>query len=278
GGSHLSILAEPLREAVVGQTRAPLLLLLAAVGLVLLVACANVANLLLARGTARQRELALRAALGADRGRLLRQSAAESLALALVGGALGLTLAEALRRGALGAAPVERPLVEGAGLDARVLLVTAAVSLGSALLFGIAPGLLAARGSLTAALRQDARSGTSRGLKRALRGFAVAQFAGALVLLTASALLLRSFAALVAVAPGFQPRQAVALSTSLPERGYPKRSDILALDQRLLERLAGLPGVETLGASSDLPFASSERRALSAEGGQAGGEAAPPVT
>ena len=278
GGSHLSILAEPLREAVVGQTRAPLLLLLAAVGLVLLVACANVANLLLARGTARQRELALRAALGADRGRLVRQSAAESLALALVGGALGLTLAEALRRGALVAAPVELPLVEGAGLDARVLLVTAAVSLGSALLFGIAPGLLAARGSLTAALRQDARSGTSRGLKRALRGFAVAQFAGALVLLTASALLLRSFAALVAVDPGFQPRQAVALSTSLPERGYPKRSDILALDQRLLERLAGLPGVETLGASSDLPFASSERRALSAEGGQAGGEAAPPVT
>jgi hypothetical protein len=142
------------------------------------------------------------------------------------GGGLGLALAEALRRLALVAIPAELPLPEGAGLDGRVLAVTTFLSLGSALLFGIAPGLLTAGGPLTAALRQDARGGTSRGLKRALRGFAIAQFAGALVLLTASGLLLRSFAALVATDPGFQPRQAVALSTTLPERGYPKRSDI----------------------------------------------------
>jgi predicted permease len=277
-GSSLAVVAMPLREAVVGPTRAPLLLLMAAVSLVLLVACANVANLLLARGTARQRELALRAALGADRGRLLRQSAAESLALALVGGGLGLALAEGLRRAALLMVPTELPLVGGAGLDGRVLLVTLAVSLGSALVFGIAPGLVAARGSLGAALRQDARGGTSRGLKRALRGFAAAQFAGALVLLTAAALLLRSFAALVATDPGFQPRRAIALSTFFPERGYPKRSDILAVDQRLLERLATVAGVETLGASTDLPFASSERRALAVEGGVTGSATAPPVT
>jgi len=276
-GSNLALLAFPLRDLVVGQTRAPLLLLMAAVALVLLVACANVANLLLARGTARQRELALRAALGADRGRLLRQSAAESLALALVGGALGLALAEALRRAALVAVPVELPLVEQAGLDTKVLLATLAVSLGSALVFGIAPGLVAARGELGTALRQDGRGGTSRALKRALRGFAAAQFAGALVLLTAAALLLRSFAALVATDPGFQPRRAIALSTFFPERGYPKRSDILAVDQRLLERLATVPGVETLGASTDLPFASSERRALIVDGG-ADRATAPPVT
>jgi len=218
-GSNLAVVAMPLREAVVGPTRAPLLLLMAAVSLVLLVACANVANLLLARGTARQRELALRAALGADRGRLLRQSAAESLALAIVGGVLGLALAEAMRRAALLMVPAELPLVAHAGLDGRVLLVTLFVSLGSALVFGIAPGLLAARGPRSAALRNDARGGTSRGLKRALRGFAAAQFAGALVLLTVAGLLLRSFAALVATDPGFQPRPAIALSTFFPERG-----------------------------------------------------------
>jgi predicted permease len=277
GETHLALHVGSLREQVAGEARAPLLLLLGAVSLVLLVACANIANLLLARGATRQRELSLRAALGAGRGRLVRQSAAESLVLAVTGGVLGLLLAEGLRRAGLFALPRELPLVEQAGLDARVLALTLLSSLLCALLFGIAPGLVAAAGPLNAALRQDARGGSSRGLRRALRGFAVAQFAGALVLLTGAGLLLRSFSALVRTDPGFQPRQALALSTYLPARGYPSRADILAFDQRLLEHLAVLPGVETLGASTDLPFAPSERRAITIEGGPAG-STTPPVT
>jgi predicted permease len=267
GGSHLALPVLSMREQVVGEARAPLLLLLGAVTLVLLVACANVANLLLARGTTRQRELSVRAALGAGRGRLVRQSAAESLALALAGGGLGLGLAAVLLRAGLLALPRELPLVEQTGLDGRVLAATVLVSLATSVLFGIAPGLAAAAKPLNAALRQDARGGTSRGLRRALRGFAVAQFAGALVLLTGAGLLLRSFSALLRVDPGFQPHHALALSAYLPAPGYPRHADIVAFDERLLERLAGLPGVETLGASSDLPFAPTERRAIRTEGG-----------
>jgi putative ABC transport system permease protein len=266
GGSHLALPVLSMREQVVGEARAPLLLLLGAVTLVLLVACANVANLLLSRGTTRQRELSVRAALGAGRGRLVRQSAAESLALALAGGGLGLVLAVVLLRAGLLALPRELPLMEQTGLDARVLAATVAVSLAASVLFGIAPGLAAAGGPLNAALRQDARAGTSRGLRRALRGFAVAQFAGALVLLTGAGLLLRSFSALLRVDPGFQPRHALALSAYLPAPGYPTHADIVAFGERLLERLASLPGVETLGASSDLPFAPTERRAIKTEG------------
>ena len=276
GGTHLALPVTSLREQVAGHARAPLLLLLGAVSLVLLVACANIANLLLARGTARQRELSVRAALGASRWRLVRQSAAESLVLAVAGGALGVLLAEGLRRAGMLALPRELPLVEQAGLDVRVLAATLAASVGSALLFGIAPGLAAAAGPLNAALRQDARGGTSRGLRRVLRGFAVAQFAGALVLLTAAFLLLRSFAALVGTDPGFQPRQALALSTYLAPRAYPTRADILAFDERLLDRLSAVPGVETLGASTDLPLAPRERRAITVEGGQRD-SATPPV-
>jgi predicted permease len=169
--------------------------------------------------------------------------------------------------------PVELPLAERASLDTRVLAVTAAVTLASTVLFGIAPGLAAARAALDATLRQDARAGTSRRVKRALRGFAVAQFAGALVLLTVASLLLRSFVALIATDPGFQPRQAVALSAYVPARAYPTRVDMLAFHDRLLEGLARLPGVEAVGLASDLPFAATEKRALVIEGeGERGAE------
>ncbi len=261
-GGHLAIPVTPLREEVVGRTRTPLLVLLAAVALVLLVACANVANLQLARAATRQRELAVRAALGADRWRLVRQSAAESLALGLIGGVLGVALAEGLRRAALVLAPVELPLTERAAIDARVLAVTLAVSLGSTFLFGIAPGLAAAQVALDAALRQDARAGTSKRLKALLRGFAVAQFAGALVLLTSASLLLRSFVLLIATDPGFQPRGAVALSVYVPARAYPTRADMVAFHDLVREGLGRLPGVEAVGLANDLPLAATEKRAV----------------
>jgi len=276
-GGHLAITAVPFRESLVGHVRTPLLVLLAAVLLVLLVACANVANLLLARGAARQHELAVRAALGADRWRLVRQSAAETLVLAVIGGAGGVALAEGLRRAALVAVPTELALADRATLDARVLAVTVVVSLTSALAFGMAPGLAAARGPLEAVLRHDARAGTPKRLKQALRGFAVMQFAGALVLLTAASLLLRSFVTLVATDPGFEPRGAVALSTYLPARAYAARADILAFHDRLLATLGPLPGVEAAGIASDLPFAANEKRALVVEGRQED-KATPPMT
>ncbi|HXY38154.1 MAG TPA: ABC transporter permease [Vicinamibacteria bacterium] len=275
-GRHLEAVARPLREEVVGNARAPLLVLLAAVGLVLLVACANVANLLLARGAARQRELAVRASLGADRWRLVRQGVAESLALGAFGGTAGLGLAEALRRALLAFVPVQLPLVDRAGLDGRVLAVTLALSLGSAMLFGLVPGLAAAQGPLQDVLRHDGRAGAARGLRRALRALAVAQFAFALVLLTAAFLLLRSFQALLAVDPGFEPRQAVALAATLPARGYADAGQMLAFEERLLARLASMPGVVSVGLSTDLPLAPAERRALVVESG-AGDRSLPPI-
>ena len=160
-----------------------------------------------------------------------------------------------------------------------MLAATLGASLTSALLFGVAPGLVAAGGSLNTSLRAGGRGGTSPTLRRALRFFAVAQFAGALVLLTVAGLLLRSFSHLVGTDPGFQPRQAVALSLYLPARAYPTRADMLTFQARLLERLGALPGLEALGASSDLPMAPSERRAITVEGGgPAGDRTTPPVT
>ena len=275
-GGHLEANARSLHDEVVGNARAPLLVLLAAVGLVLLVACANVANLLLARGALRQRELAVRASLGAGRSRLVRQSAAESLALAVAGGLAGLALAEALRRALLAFVPVQIPLADRAGLDGRVLAVTFALSVGSALLFGLVPGFAAAQGHLQAVLRHDGRAGVGRGLRRALRGLAVAQFAFALVLLTAAFLLLRSFQALLGVDPGFQPRQAVALAAALPARGYADADRMIAFEERLLARLASLPGAVAAGLSTDLPLAPAERRALVVESG-GGDRSLPPV-
>jgi predicted permease len=160
-----------------------------------------------------------------------------------------------------------------------VLAATLVCSLGAAIAFGVVPGLLAARGTPQAALRQDTRGGRSRGMRRALRGFAVAQFAGALVLLTAAFLLLRSFTALLRTDPGFAPERALAFSTDLPAAAYPSRADVLAFEERLLASLAARPGLETLGGSSDLPFRPSERRVIRAEGsGALDGDAPPIVT
>jgi putative ABC transport system permease protein len=244
----------PLKEQVTGNVRPPLLMLLAAVALVLLIACANVANLLLARATARQRELAVRAALGATRLRLARQLLAESLVLSLAGGGAGVMLAfwtvQVLRTAVLDRLPVLR--LEQVTVDGRVLAFALLLSILSAFLFGIAPAISGAR-QFGNTLRDAGRSTGARGTRT--RGtLVITEVALALVLLVGAGLLLRSFTRLLDVNPGFDPANTVTLHLSLPEARYPTDAARQQFFERLFDRLDSLPGVQAAGAISFLPL------------------------
>jgi putative ABC transport system permease protein len=254
-GWHLRL--DPLRERLVGDVRPALLVLLAAVGTVLLIACANLANLLLARAAARSREIALRNALGAGRGRVVRQLVTESLLLALLGGGLGLLLAawgvgvlESIR-------PDQLPPSVHLEIDLRVLLFTLGLSLATGLLFGLAPALRAARGDPHTPLRTGGRWGRGlAGRRSGVRGFlVVAEVALALVLLAGAGLLLRSFARLTESQPGFATRGRLAFQVSLPASRYGEPARAAAFFLQLAERLASLPAVRAAGAVSTLPLA-----------------------
>jgi predicted permease len=245
-----------LHEATVGDTRRALVVLLGAVGLVLLVACVNVANLLLARVTGREGELAVRAALGAGRGRLVAQLFTESLLLALVGGALGLLLAGAIVDALLALQPEGLPRLDEVRIDRGVLAFAALLSVLTSVAFGALPALQVSRRATSQALREHSR-GIMAGARVSLRsGLVVGQIALAMVLLAGSGLLLRSFTLLRQVDPGFEARSALTFRVSLPESAYSDDDELRAFHRGLEERLRALPGVRGVGAVSGLPPAS----------------------
>ena len=264
--SAVSAGAAPLRDEVVGRARTLLLVVFAAVGLVLLIACADIASLMLTRALSRQREMAVRAALGAGRLRVVRQLLVESGVLALAGGALGLGLAQALARVLVSMAPPSIPRLGDITIDGRILAFTAAVSLLTALVCGLLPALELSRPAAADALKEGGRSSSPGRRQRRMFGALVAlQVAVAVVLLVGGALLFRSFSRLMAVDPGFRGDRTLTVTMSLPVAGYPTGADVRAFYTRLMERLVAIPGVGAAGASTDLPLGVRDRRAFTIE-------------
>jgi predicted permease len=252
-------------EQVVGSVRPALLVLMGAVGFVLLIACANLANLLLARATGRQREIAIRTAMGAGRTRLVRQLLTESLLLAIVGGAAGLLLAFVAIKALVASNPINLPRIDAVGIDGRVLVVTALATIVLGLLFGLAPAIHAGRAAIHGALKEGGRSSHQGGSLRAT--LVVSEIALALMLLIGSGLMLKSFRKWVAVDPGFKPEQVLTFGISLPQARYPERAQQLAFMDRLRTELAALPGVERVGGNVSLPMTNNNwTRSFNVEG------------
>lgn len=251
------VIMNPLLDELVGDMRTALWILMGAVGFVLLIACANVANLLLARATSREREIAIRTALGAGRTRLIRQLLTESVILALMGSVVGILLA----RWGLGAliriGSVSFPRIAGAHVDARVLAFTMLIALGTGILFGLMPALQASH-VRPDALKEGGRGATagagSRQLRRAL---VVAEIALSLILLVGAGLLMKSFFRLQEVDPGFRPEGVLTLSISLPENRYSQPAQIRSFVRELLDQTSTLPGVEAAGGVTALPLSGS---------------------
>jgi putative ABC transport system permease protein len=252
---RLTFASTPLRDRIIGDVRTPLLVLLGAVGFVLLVACANVANLLLARASGRQSEVAVRAALGAGRGRLLRQFLTESVVLALAGGAVGLLLAHWGTQALVAAQPADIPRLDQVGLNAPVVLFTLATALLTGLVFGVLPALQMTGDRLNRSLREGGRGGGAGRAGHRLRGgLVVAEMALAVVLLMGAGLLIRSFVELTRVDPGFQAGQALAFRLSLQGDGYEGAAPIRERVHELIERIEAMPGVTAVGLTTVLPL------------------------
>ena len=242
-----------MHEELVGDVKRPLLILLGAVCLVLLIACANVANLLLTRAASRQRELAIRTALGAARRRLVRQLLTESTVLALLGGAAGLLLATIGTDVLQTLAPTELPRLSDITVDRRVLAYAAGASLVTSLLFGLVPALHASRRDSNEHLKEGGRTGSDGRLAGRVRAaLAVAELAIALVLLVGAGLLIRSLIALNNEDPGFATKGVLALRLRLPSASYGEPARIFAFYEQLIERLNAVPGVESAAAGSSL--------------------------
>jgi predicted permease len=251
-------MVQPVRQDVVGAVERPLWLLLGTVGFVLLIACANVANLCLVRADGRRREVAVRSALGAPRGALLRQQLVDATVLAAIGGIAGVLIAAAAVPALIRLAPSTIPRLDRVSLDPAVLLVAAGATLISALVFGLAPALrLTRRGSL-AALRDSSRGATSdRARHRGRQLLVVVQTAMTLVLLVGSGLMARSFSRMLSTDLGVRPDNVLTFRVTLPQTAYGDAAAITSFDERLRERLAAIPDVEAVGATSALPVASS---------------------
>jgi predicted permease len=246
-----------LREQAVGGIRPALLLLMGAVGFVLLIACANVANLLLAVATSRTREVALRLALGAGRARIVRQLLTESVVLALVGAAFGLALAAVLIRALLSLAPPSLPRIQETGLDLDALAFTTLLALVTGILFGLAPAFQISRVDLNSSLKQGGQKGSGGGhLIRDV--LVVCEVAFVLVLLIAAGLLIRSFNSVEAVNPGFTKTSVLAMDFAMPAKRYPKNDQRAQICTRILDRLRVLPGVTAAGGITQLPLSGHE--------------------
>ncbi|HSE97829.1 MAG TPA: ABC transporter permease [Blastocatellia bacterium] len=251
----------PLHEELYGDFRPALLLLLAAVALVLLIACANVANLLLTRAMGRQKEIAIRAAMGANRWRLLRQFLTESLLLALAGCGLGLLLSMWAIDLLIASSPGTVPRASAIELDAAVLGYTIAVSLITGIIFGLAPALQVTAIDLNEALKESRQASLSGPGRRRLGGLlVVSEIALALMLLVGAGLLINSFYRLQRVAPGFETENVLTMTVSLPRNRYPDGQKQGAFFERALERIVAIEGVEAAGAVSELPFSGSRTR------------------
>ena len=247
---------QPLSVYTSGDLRPTLLVLLGAVGFVVLVACANVAGLLLARAAARQREIAVRTALGASWLRLARQALAESLTLAALGGVTGLMLAYGLVRLLLAAAEqgLDVPRAHEIGLDLRVVSFTAGLCIVTGILFGLAPALWSRRAAITDSLKEGGRGGTGARAARARGVLVVAEVALAIVLLTGAGLMIRSFAQLAAIGPGFDTTRVLTFSVALPRVQYGEDGQSRRFFDQLNERLRAQPSVSAVGAVSFLPL------------------------
>jgi putative ABC transport system permease protein len=245
----------PFREQFAGDIRPALLVLLGAVAFVLLIACANVANLLLARAAARQKEMAIRLAIGASRARLVRQLLIESTVLACIGGAAGLLLALWGVDALVALGPKELLPTGGARLNGVVLAFTLVVSLATGLIFGLAPALEASRTNLNDTLKEGGRAMAAAGRSQRVRNLLViAEVAMALVLLVGAGLLLKSFARLQSVDPGFNPNHLLTARVSLPQAKYQKPEQTLDFFRKAVERVRQIPGVQSASMVNFLPF------------------------
>jgi predicted permease len=244
----------PLKNDVVGDVGKVLWVLMGTIGIVLFIACANVANLLLVRAEGRQQELAIRAALGASRGRIARELLLESITLGVLGGALGIGLADAALRALVAIGPVGLPRMDEISLDTQVLLFAIAISLASGLLFGLIPVFKYAVPQLGTALRQGGRTlSDGRERHRARSVLVVVQVALALVLLISSGLMIRTLRALRQVEPGFhQPAEILTLRISIPDAQAPKAEQVVRLYVGILQKLAAIPGVASTGLSTSI--------------------------
>jgi putative ABC transport system permease protein len=245
-----------LPDDLVGGSRPALLLLLVSVGVLLLIACANVANLLLAHASVRQRELAVRAALGASAGRLARQFLTESLMLALAGGSAGLFIAVAGVRSVRALGPSSVPRIHDVSLSLPVLFFTLAISVVSGVLFGMAPILWGRKPELASALKEIGRSESGGARDRRRRNvLVIAQVALAVVLVTGAGLLIKSFARLTSVDPGFRSEHVLTANISLPVARYAKAADVANTFDRIRAMAEALPGVKSAGETTSLPLA-----------------------
>jgi len=253
-GAHV----DGMQDLLVQNVRPALLVMLGAVALVLLIACGNIANLLLARATSRQREIAVRTALGAGRLRIVRQLLTESVLLALAGAALGLLLARLIMTPLLSLAAKTLPSVGKIGLDANVLVFTATIALVAGVLFGLAPALQTAKFDIRPALSDASRSATGGSGRHRLRNIlVVTEVALALVLLIGAGLLIRSFSRLQDVKPGFEPSHLLLADVPLSPKAYAQSAQRMEFFDQLLQRTRNLPGVTSAGAALILPVTGS---------------------
>jgi putative ABC transport system permease protein len=248
---------EPLRDVIVGDIGPALFILLGAVGFVLLIACANVANLLLARAGARQKEIAVRTALGASRPRLVRQLLTESVMLAVGGGAAGLLIAELGVRWLVSFGPNTIPRAQEISVDPRMAGFTLLISVATGALFGLAPALQASRPIFADALKESGRASAGVQRNRLRSALVISGVALSLVLLIGAGLMIRSFAKLNQVNPGFNPARALTIGVTLLRSKYPDEERVASSYAQLLERAAATPGVASVGAISELPIGGS---------------------
>jgi putative ABC transport system permease protein len=251
---NVRVAVVPYFEQIVRNIRPALRVLIAAVAFVLLIGCANLANLMLSNAEARQREIAIRAALGAARRRIVQQLLTESLMLSSAGGLLGALLASWAVKAFVASQPTTVPRIDLIAVDGRVLAFVAAVSIATGVLFGLVPALRASAPDLLTALKDSIRGSSSVAARRFRSALVVAEVALALVLLIGAGLMIRSFARLMSIDPGFNAERVVTLRLTLPDARYPDRARWTTFHQELLRRVGALPAVDAAGLNSAVPL------------------------